>query len=113
RGRFSPLLEALEDRLAPATITVTTTKDVVNPDDHKTSLREALSMANQKPNADIIVLPKGVYRIEQPISEYTPLNTSFTIAAAVTIRGAGSGNTIVDGSGKTRVFNVIGSGAFA
>jgi CSLREA domain-containing protein len=40
------LLDALEDRLAPATLTVNTTADVVNPSDGTLTLRDAIIAIN-------------------------------------------------------------------
>src|SRR5262245_62857046 len=39
-------LDVLEDRLAPATITVTSTDDTVSAGDHKVTLREAITAIN-------------------------------------------------------------------
>src|SRR5262249_41429575 len=46
RARFRPRLEVLEDRLAPAVLTVTTTHDEVTPKDGNVSLREAIAAIN-------------------------------------------------------------------
>jgi CSLREA domain-containing protein len=61
--RRRPTFDLLEDRLVPATFTVTTTLDVVDSNDGKLSLREAISAANASPGADTIIVPAGVYRI--------------------------------------------------
>src|SRR5947208_8987790 len=61
--RFRPGLEGLEGRLVPATFMVTTFADVVNPNDHVVSLREAVSMANARPGPDTIVLQAGAYKM--------------------------------------------------
>src|SRR5437764_118045 len=45
-SRCRPLLEALEDRLAPAVITVTTAADDLTPHDGTVSLREAITAIN-------------------------------------------------------------------
>jgi anti-anti-sigma factor len=47
--RFRPAVDNMEDRLVPATITVTPFADVVNPNDRATSLREAINMAKATP----------------------------------------------------------------
>ena len=57
------LLECLEGRAMPATFTVTTTLDVVDPADGKLSLREAVTRANNRAGADVIALPAGVFRV--------------------------------------------------
>jgi CSLREA domain-containing protein len=44
--RFKPLCESLEDRLAPAVVTVTTTADDITPNDGSVSLREAITAIN-------------------------------------------------------------------
>ena len=61
--RVRPRLEALEDRLTPATFKVTTFADVVDPADRKLSLREAITRANDLSGPDTIVLQAGVYKI--------------------------------------------------
>src|SRR5262245_30778443 len=59
-----PDFEMLEDRLVPSTtFTVNTTLDVVKPGDHRLSLREAITRANNHPGSDVIVVPAGVYKI--------------------------------------------------
>ncbi|MCI0684542.1 MAG: autotransporter-associated beta strand repeat-containing protein [Gemmataceae bacterium] len=52
--RWTPRLESLEDRLAPALFVVNTLADVVDPDPDVTSLREAILGANANPGADSI-----------------------------------------------------------
>ena len=48
--RFRPRLEGLEDRSVPAVLNVTTTLDVVDPNDDLLSLREAVIQANASSN---------------------------------------------------------------
>ncbi len=57
------LLEHLEDRSVPSTFTVNTTLDDVTPANGKFSLREAITKANTTPEADVIVVPAGVFKI--------------------------------------------------
>ena len=70
--QFRPRLEQLEDRSVPATFNVTTTLDVVDPADGKLSLREAITAANSRAGADIIVLPAGVFKIALAGAGRTP-----------------------------------------
>src|SRR5262245_10846508 len=103
-------LEPLENRAVPATFTVNTGLDVVNPADGKLSLREAISRANTTTGADLIVLPAGVLKIATAgAGEDDNLNGDFDIADTVTIRGAGAGLTVIDGQQLDRVFEVIGT----
>ncbi|GDY10983.1 hypothetical protein LBMAG52_44710 [Planctomycetia bacterium] len=99
--------ELLEDRTVPATITVTTFADVVNPADGKISLREAISQANATPAVDNIVLKAGIYSIEQiGADENGNATGDFDITRPVIITGAGDGKTIIDGDDLDRVFDI-------
>jgi hypothetical protein len=99
---FRPQVECLENRLAPATLHVTTHADVVNPNDGKLSLREAITMANAAAAAhpDTIVLGKGTYK---------SATGEFIITQSMTIEGQGAGLTTVDGAGLGRIFDVRGT----
>src|SRR5262245_4254743 len=92
-----PTLEILEDRLAPAIFKVTTTADILDANDGKLSLREAITLANNHPGADTIVVPAGVYKISIPAGP-GPVNDSgaFDILDSATLRGAGAGATVID-----------------
>jgi CSLREA domain-containing protein len=108
---FRPRLESLEDRSVPATLNVTTTLDVVDPADGKRSLREAISAANNRPGADLIVVPAGVYQIaREGADENDNATGDFDISGPATIRGAGAGATLVEGQLLDRVFDAIGNG---
>src|SRR4051812_15296418 len=74
RPRVRPTLDVLEDRLAPAVFTVTTTLDDFDSGgaaaagagpDGVLSLREAVSLANQTNDgtANVIVLPAGTFNL--------------------------------------------------
>src|SRR5262245_15010671 len=108
-------LNSLEDRLAPATFNVTTTLDVVDPADGKRSLREAITAANNNPatEVDVIVLPAGEFKIALSNPGGTGENDNatgdFDIKGSVTIRGAGAGQTFIDGQRLDRVFDVLGT----
>lgn len=58
--RFRPLLERLEDRWAPATLTVTSTADTVAVDGFVT-LREAIASANGNASVNADVIAVGAY----------------------------------------------------
>ncbi len=62
RARRNLLLEPLESRRVLATIPVTTFEDVVVADEF-TSLREAITQADDNGEADTIVLPQGTYTL--------------------------------------------------
>jgi len=110
RSPFRPRLEYLEDRDVPATFNVTTTLDVADPADGKRSLREAITAANNLAGADVIVLPAGVCKIALiGAGEDANATGDFDITGAVTIQGAGSGATVIDGQQLDRVFDVLGS----
>jgi VCBS repeat-containing protein/predicted outer membrane repeat protein len=104
------------------TITVTTTNDVVDGTvtsiaaliankgaDGRISLREAILAANANADIDEIILGTGEYRIQITGTDDTGLQGDFDILQGVTIRGAGSGTTIINGGSIDRVFDLRGS----
>lgn len=96
--RFRPCLELLENRLAPAALTlnVTTTLDEVSANG-KLSLREAIQQANNNPGPDTIILPAGIYKMSiDPDPVLWDVSGDFNIKDSVTIKGAGAGATIID-----------------
>ncbi len=78
------------------------------------TLRAAIQAANATPAiADTINLPAGTYLLNQPgADEDLAATGDLDITTDVTITGAGSGSTIIDGNGLDRVFQVM-SGATA
>ncbi len=104
-----PQFEELEGRLVPATFTVTTGLDVVNPNDGNLSLREAISQANHHAGADTIVVPAGVFNIAAQMADDANAAGDFDVTDTVTIRGAGAGKSVVDGRRIDRVFDVHGT----
>src|SRR5438270_445945 len=106
--RRRPQFDVLEDRLVPATFTVTTTLDVVDPNDARLSLREAISAANANPGADTIVVPAGVYRLALPGADDTNAGGDLDVTGTTLVQGAGAGNTVLDGQRIDRVFDVPG-----
>ena len=102
------------------TLTVTTTNDVVDGAtnsiaallantgaDGLISLREAIIATNNTAGADAIALPAGTYLITRAgSSEDVAATGDLDIIDALTITGAGSALTIVDGNALDRVFHV-------
>jgi CSLREA domain-containing protein len=112
RRRLTRLsVQPLEAREVPATIAVTTTADIIDPNDHKFSLREAITLASANPDADTITLLFGIFRVTLPEVNGNPngnVGGDLDISGPVTIRGADASKTAVDGGGIVRVFDVIG-----
>ncbi len=104
-----PGLEVLEGRLVPATFTVTTPLDVVNPNDGQLSLREAITQANANPGADTIVLPAGLYRLALPGADNTNAAGDLDVTGSTLFQGAGADATVIDGQQLDRVFDVLGT----
>ncbi len=72
------------------------------------ALREAIIAANATPGADTILLPAGRHLLSIPgIGEGAGLEGDLDIRGPVTIEGAVSGQTIVDGGGVDRVFEIF------
>lgn len=100
------------------TITVNTTADATdaNPGDGKCettpgngvcTLRAAIQEANATAGPNTIVVPTGVYQLTIPgTGEHAAATGDLNIYNAVTIAGAGPGQTIIDGGGLDRVFNI-------
>jgi CSLREA domain-containing protein len=84
----------------------------------KCSLRNAVKAANsdtavgscQAGNGrDQIVLPAGFYILIYSPGDDTAAQGDLDVASDLSITGAGTGKTIIDGGGKDRVFDVLGS----
>lgn len=71
RFRRRPCVEPLEDRLAPATITVTDTADTIALDGNVT-LREAITSINAGANANLDVAAVGLYGLNDTIKFNIP-----------------------------------------
>jgi CSLREA domain-containing protein len=107
--RRRPTFDLLEDRLVPATFLVTTTLDVVDANDGKLSLREAINAANASPGADTILVPAGVYHLALPGADDTNAAGDFDVTGSTVFQGAGAGATVIDGQRLDRVFDVRGT----
>ena len=115
QSRAKLLLEALEDRLAPATFNVNSfaDTDAVNlstgqDQNGSISLRSAIEAANYLEGDSTINLQAGTYSLVSHFAAPGPL-ADLTIADYLTSVGAGSKPTSIDGGGLGRVFQVAGS----
>ena len=96
RHRFKPVLELLEDRLAPATFTVMNYLDAGTG-----SLRQAILDANATAAADTISFAAAL------MNHTIRLTTgALTITKPVAIVGLGSTNLVIDANNLSRVFNI-------
>lgn len=113
RGPFLPVAaEVLEDRALLSTITVTTARDVVDPNDGLTSLREAITQANASAEDDTIVLQGVRYQLS-----LAGAGDDANLSGDLDIRSdrgyltlVGSAGTIIDGNGLDRVLHVLRGG---
>ena len=109
RGRraraFRPTVLGLEDRLAPATFTVTQFGDGTSTG----TLRWAINQADQTPGQNTVVLRPGVYTLTQSGPEAPGGQTgALQVAGNVTIKGSDAGRTHIVAVGLgDRVFHVI------
>lgn len=113
-GLFVPFMAPSQTALA-ANITLTTTDDELN-SDGDCSFREAIESANTDTvvdacpagtGADTIVLPAGTYVLGiAGTGEDANATGDLDISADLTINGAGSASTIIDGDGIDRVLEV-------
>ena len=102
-----------------ATFTVNATADLVDaiPGDGvcaaatgACTLRAAVMEANAIPGVDAVSLPAGTFRLSRPgANEDDGLTGDLDVLESMTISGVGSGQTIVDGSGADRIFDVLGA----
>jgi CSLREA domain-containing protein len=74
------------------------------------SLREAIIAANASPDASTIDVPAGVYKITLGALDNLGEQGDFDITSETAIRGAGAGQTIIDGNNIDTVFHVIALG---
>ena len=99
-------LEPLEGRHLLAAIQVNTEFDTVDANPAVTSLREAVTMANDTanfPGHDTITFANAL--ANKPVVLST-LNGQITISDTLTIQGLGSARTIVDGLNAIRLFDI-------
>ncbi len=104
---------------APKTYVVDSTADradtdigngVCRDDAGRCTLRAAIMQANFHAGPDTIRVPAGTFRLTRPGDDDMAVLGDLDITDGVTIKGAGSGRTIVDGNGSVthdRVFQVL------
>ncbi len=76
------------------------------------TLRAAIQQANFTAGADTIILPAGVFTLDRPGLDDAAVLGDLDLTDSLTIQGAGSGLTIVDGNGIVtgdRVFQIFSS----
>jgi uncharacterized repeat protein (TIGR01451 family)/CSLREA domain-containing protein len=76
------------------------------------SLRAAIMQANHTPGADTIIVPAGTYRLTRSGNDDDAAQGDLDVTDDLTIQGAGSGSTSVDGNGGVtgdRVFQILSS----
>jgi hypothetical protein len=111
QSRRRPLLEALEDRLAPAVFNVNSTADILNPAAGTVTLRSAIEAANATPGGNTINLTvAGTYLITTPNTGATDNSSGeFVILPSggdLTIDNTSGGFVFVDGNSQNRVFDI-------
>src|SRR5438270_5768156 len=116
---ISLLLVAFILPIVASTYTVNNTADLpdIDPADgvcktinNTCTLRAAIMQANFTVGADTIILPAGTYTLTRAGLDDDALVGDLDIKHDLTLEGAGSGKTIVDGNGSTthdRVFHVL------
>jgi hypothetical protein len=96
----------------PASLVLTTPRDVVDASDGLTSLREAVAYANSHPGPDTITLDPAVFGKAPRTIALIGGPLVLTDPATTTIVGPGAERLTISGAGRSRVFDVRG-GALA
>ncbi len=110
--------------LAPAAIyRVTTEADVYDGVcNAQCSLRDAVSAANRRNGADVILVPAGTYQLTRPLpvdGQGIPIDSQdeavgdLEVSGPTYIRGAGAERTFIRGGMNDRLFEVLPGGALA
>ena len=109
---FRPMLECLDDRLAPAVFNVNSTADILDPPTGVVTLRSAIEAANATPGGNTINLTvPGTYSIALPGTPGEVDNAAgeFAIDASggnLTIQNTSGGTVVVNGNHLARVFDI-------
>jgi predicted outer membrane repeat protein len=101
-ARFRPRFEALELRLTPSTFTVTTTAD----DGSSGSLRGAINQANAAGGAQTVTMGAGLFKLTKFATTETSTAGDLDVTCDLTLIGANSATTFIDGGGVDRVFDI-------
>jgi hypothetical protein len=101
-NRFTPRLEALEDRSLPSTFTVINIGDAGAGSGSQGDLRYCINQANAFPGADFI-------RFASRLKGTIELGSELAITDNLTINGPGADDLTVSGDNATRVFHVSGA----
>lgn len=98
------------DALDASALCSTVTPAVLPGPDGVVSLREAVCAANTNPGADTVTLPAGVYTLTGAANDDDGRTGDLDVVPtfgpnSLTIEGAGSGVTVIDGGGVDRIFD--------
>ncbi len=125
KRRFRPQLEHLEDRLVPATLTVNTIADAVNPSGGALTLRDAIAAVNAGNTTGLtageIAQVSGTFGVNDTIQFSLPNNSVIGLLSAlpqltnsVVIQGPGANELAIERSAlATTPFNIFTVGASA
>jgi hypothetical protein len=108
RTRLRPVLERLEDRLAPAVFNVNSLADILNPPRGVVTLRSALAAANRTAGSNIINLAvPGTYQVSLAGGSFDIMpNPASPAGSTLTIRNTSGGKVVVAGNHLDRVFDI-------
>ena len=114
--RTCPRLEALEQRLQLSTFRVNTTLDTVAVNLHTgkdssghISLRSAIMAADAHGGSSTIIVPAGTFTLTIPgANEDASATGDLDLKGKITIKGASTTGTVIDGNNLDRVFQVLG-----
>src|SRR6266446_1663180 len=91
---YRPSLEGLENRWAPAVVTVTTTADDLTPLDGSVSLREAITAinaGNALGDPDIMAQNPGTFGVNDTIAFNIPQPVDGSVVQTINVGGSGNG----------------------